>query len=133
MTPERLDAIEALCEAATPGPWQARGESTSAGGINILTSGLNPDGWEYVVAEVHGDAWDGIWRDKENAALIAAAPAAILELLAEVKRLQAELGNATKLLADLEPTIAYAMAHTWTASDIARFKTDRAIATGEGE
>lgn len=69
MTPDRLAELKRLCEAATPGPWEANMDQVWC------------DGW---LADVHRD---------ENAAFIAAARTALPGLIAEVERLTDELAE----------------------------------------
>ena len=89
-----IDELERLAEAATPGPWCDRGfggiQPESGGSLVAVTvtkGGCLPD---YV----------------ENSAYIAAAnPTAILELVAEVRRLQTAL-NTPQLTAAYAPYLA---------------------------
>lgn len=79
LTDADLDQLDALAEAATPGPWH----------YNPNGKGVEGDGW--VRASDRGHEFDVVtetyWR-KEDAAFIAAARLAIPALVAEVRRLR---------------------------------------------
>ena len=91
MTDERLAELEALCAAATPGPWTPSVDSDRG-----------------YVGEDYGRWWLPSFKeapfsvfsleDKEaqadrDAAFLCAARTAVPELLAEVRRLRAEMGG----------------------------------------
>lgn len=102
ITQEQLDKLEALTEAATPGPWYAHNtDDTSFMNVYaVTTSPIEPD-FQYDNEATHeevvavtlfqypriachkADRWD------EDAAFIAAARNTMPQLLAEVRRLQA--------------------------------------------
>ena len=89
MTPERIEALRALCEAATPGPWTVqKGESPCAcPGDGIMAHGM-------VVATVWDEDGDPLSCDSEpDATFIAAARTVVPVLLGEVERLQEELAS----------------------------------------
>lgn len=95
-----IENLERLAKVATPGPW--RGDRTDGTVKYDIVAGDYPNG-EYTVV-CHGDngnARDGGYgfTSAENEAYaLAANPAAVLELIAEVRRLREDL-QATKLLA----------------------------------
>lgn len=91
-----IEKLEALAKAATPGPW--RGDRIDGTVKYDIVAGDYPNG-EYTVV-CHGDngnASDGGYgftsAENEEYAL-AANPAAILELIAEVRRLREYAGKA---------------------------------------
>ncbi|MFM0141758.1 hypothetical protein [Paraburkholderia sp. RL18-085-BIA-A] len=85
-----IDALEALAKAATPGPW--RGDRIDGTVKYDIVSGDYPNG-EYAVV-CHGDngnACDGGYgftSGENEAYALAANPAAILALIAEVRSLR---------------------------------------------
>ena len=72
MTQAELDALKALADAATPGPWATGDE----------------DGMIYVGNEFDSDTVAYCGQSLDDAAFIAAARAAVPALIAEVERLQ---------------------------------------------
>lgn len=77
--PIDLDALEALAQAATPGPWywQKNNEALCAGSDIVLSSGYAPSTYDQVAGEPPSN---------EDAAFIAALnPAATLDLIAELR------------------------------------------------
>lgn len=93
MTDDELAAIEARCEAATPGPWR------HSGGYGYI---LGDFGTSYKVAQLGGTVANPgmIARDdsylKADTAFIANARTDVPALIAEVKRLRAMLGENVK-------------------------------------
>jgi hypothetical protein len=77
-----LDAIEARANAATEGPWVA-----------------HPDGLVWTERPIPGDPVSGS-TEVEDAEFIAAARADVPALVAEVRRLRAELEQARQIAAD---------------------------------
>ena len=84
MTAERIAELEALCNAATPGPWiweSSRGDRvrlwTKPSGDFVVEIGRKPGGWTY---------FD---MTEDDAGFIAHARTALPELLAQVRRLRA--------------------------------------------
>jgi len=76
MTDAELTALEAAAKAATPGPWYAY-----SGGSIV---------WEQT-HEIHSDVCDcGDKRPKDTAFIAAANPAAVLDLIAELRQARAE-------------------------------------------
>ena len=93
MTNAELDAIEARCAKATPGPWR-RLPSTTRGrftfGANEIIFKSGQPGHRKVVGWSGFDQADGTKGQKtKNAIFIAHAPTDIAALLAEVRRLRA--------------------------------------------
>ena len=87
MTQQELDALKALADAATPGPWEVEHHS------GILVDGVPSTcavltSQEYDMASF-GDDLQGYF----DAAFIAAARAAVPALIAEVERLREELDD----------------------------------------
>ena len=80
-----LEEIEALCEKATPGPWE------TDGGNVVRTMALEDDDGDtgVDVCEVlhHGEGWDG------TAVFLAACRTAVPALLARVKAAEARTGD----------------------------------------
>ena len=83
MTPEQLDALEAVAKAATPGPWS--GDRADAPAASWEVWGHDGSDYENFIADCRtGGA---------NAAHIATFdPPQVLALIAEIRRLQGELG-----------------------------------------
>lgn len=77
MTDTELDEIDALADAATPGPWQALGLMQPAPNYAVIGGGSIPTQVAVVT--------------RENAAFIAAARTALPALIAEVRRLSREV------------------------------------------
>lgn len=83
MTPEQLNELERLANAATPGPWRVCHDEPHI----VIDSRFgvdDPDGG--IVAECGGKAFHSPFP--ENAAFIAAARDAVPYLIAEVRRLE---------------------------------------------
>ena len=80
MTEAELDRIEQLCNAATPGPWKSfiEGRDHESGSSFIRTMG--PD------IELSG-------ASDSDQDFIASARQDVIDLVAEVRRLRAELGS----------------------------------------
>jgi hypothetical protein len=85
MEQQRLDAIKARAEAATPGPWIAKTNRHPQ---------CNGEPWGWISGAKENTTWSGR-RGKANAEFIAHARTDIPDLIAEVERLEAEL-EATK-------------------------------------
>ena len=77
---ERLKEIEALAEAATPGPWSLRRYGGKP--LNIVHQMQNGPPWRQVVDSA------GKCQFESDAEYIIAAAAAVPELIAEVRRLR---------------------------------------------
>lgn len=95
MTDDDLARIEALCEAATPGPWTVdKKEDTE------------PNGWTHRWHWIREVAYDGPsynynidgFARREDADFIAESRTAVPALVAEVRRLRAELAEANAML-----------------------------------
>ena len=86
MTQQELDALKALADAATPGPW----ESELTGGCYTVWGKADAMGYDGIVTT---DYLNPRLDDSSNAAFIAAARAAVPALLAEVERLREELDD----------------------------------------
>jgi predicted phage gp36 major capsid-like protein len=85
VTPERIAKLRALCEAATPGPWERLdldGAPTPRVGYRIVSGGIERS---HIAAE-----------SRKDAALIAAARSALPEALAEIERLTKERDEAIR-------------------------------------
>ena len=79
MTPERLNELEALCDAATPGPWFEWFALNEREGDISTTEDGKDDGYAVVV---------GTWfQGDQDRAFIAAARTALPELIARVREL----------------------------------------------
>ena len=86
MTDAELDALERLAKEATPGPWNSVGQCVA-------------DSNRYVLANCNTNFSKG--QVVSNAAFIGAAnPAAILELIAELRQARAERDCLAKYIAD---------------------------------
>lgn len=81
MTQKELDAIKALANAATYGPWEYDSSSD-----NIQTSD-----YQYTIGHVRG--YGGNTDMESNAQFIASARTDIPALVAEIERLRKELAN----------------------------------------
>ena len=105
LTDERLAEIEARCNAATPGPWTLMPEMCGPDGQGVYEeSGLG------IICEV-GDPYPrGDNHPQENMEFIAAARADVPDLLAEVRRLRALVGEPA-------PTVRWADSTEWRESD----------------
>src|SRR5687768_15286619 len=94
MTGERLAELERLCEAATPGPWYAPEQlGGHVWGDRALGQQSNEILYHHKVADCTYHADGGFEQRGQNAAFIAAARTALPELIAEVRRLWAEVVN----------------------------------------
>ncbi len=82
MTDDRLKEIEALVEAATPGPWETDSNET---GVPCILIGGEPwwPPWAYLTIPNH--------ERKATISFIARSREIVPELLAEVRRLRATL------------------------------------------
>jgi len=94
MTDEELARIEALANAAAPGPWEIRTHDE-------LYAVKGQAGW---VASMDADTSSA---DAANAFFIAAARDAVPALVAEVRRLRAAAAVAMDAMRD-EPDVAFA-------------------------
>lgn len=99
MTEEELAAIETRCDAATRGPWllDDSGDIYSAGGTYTKydREGYLHTEWNGAICIVDSGVYPP-WGD--DAAFIAHAREDIPALIAEVRRLQAEIAEASDLL-----------------------------------
>lgn len=88
ITDKKLAELEALAMAATPGPWRALPNPDWSGGVWAITA--NPEhNWIQAINAGLAKA-----ASKKNALFIAATdPDAVLSLVAEVKRLRAEVSS----------------------------------------
>jgi hypothetical protein len=77
MTQQELDALKALADAATPGPWEEVAES----GEWWMTTATDEDGSLYVIPDTAN-------MNQADVDFIAASRTAVPALLAEVERLQ---------------------------------------------
>ena len=82
MTQQELDALKALADAATPGPW----EHSRAYNSSYVQFYSETEKRLLLVANVAETSWLNS-DDQANAAFIAAAREAVPALLAEVERL----------------------------------------------
>jgi len=97
-----IEGIRARRAAITPGPWQSELE-----GDRFTVWSQNAWTWQEVVSTDH---LNPSTRDAENAKFIAAAPADIDALLAEVERLRT---IAATVAADLRREMDDAMSNEW--------------------
>jgi hypothetical protein len=97
-TPLDLDALEALCQAATPGTWEAK---------NIPYRhdvGPPSDMWDvYCEYQGPGNGWYGVCDnyDEPTAQFVAASRTALPALLAECRRLRAENERDRQIVSDV--------------------------------
>lgn len=103
MDSKRLDELEALCAAATPGPWRSTwSDPPNESDLDeTIVESMAPDLPRPVDRFVVGSLWyDGPHTgcSEPNAALIAESRTAIPELCAEVRRLRAQVS-------ELEPAL----------------------------
>lgn len=85
MSDEELDRLERLADGATPGPWDDRHRGCLR--IPIIAPHPARDADWRLIADVRSAG-----REREaNAAFIAAARTAVPELIAEVRRLRAQI------------------------------------------
>jgi len=92
MTDEELKHLEALCAKASPGPWLEENCDIDPGPTLSADIRINADG----LMRMHLSAYESEVRQLfENAAFIAAARTALPAALAEIRRLQTELAEAS--------------------------------------
>jgi hypothetical protein len=84
MTTLDLDALEALCNAATPGPWQMLTDDLLNGELIKWIATVEDDGTNGATVLCDGDV------EHNNLLFIAASRAALPALIAECRRLQSE-------------------------------------------
>jgi hypothetical protein len=80
--PLDLDALQALCDAATPGPWMFEKELATVDSYGVETVDQDPISGQAIFYARGGCA------SQENAAFVAAAREAVPQLIAEVRRLR---------------------------------------------
>lgn len=90
LTPERLDELDALANAATKGPWEWSMYATTP---YSLQWSIQPG---VLIADGLDGTPDGDEIDRANAAFIAASREAVPALTAEVRRLRGELAEAKR-------------------------------------
>lgn len=83
MTPKRIAELRALCEAATPGPWETVGTEIDAPTEEVVTADCAPCGWS-------GCSGARVEVSGANADFIVQARTALPEALDEIERLQGE-------------------------------------------
>lgn len=91
MTPERLAEITACADAAERGPWEAM----NAGDNGTSTFIDGPEG-DVLIRDWRGNGYmseEYVWIKKPNAVFITKAREYVPELVAEVRRLRAALGE----------------------------------------
>lgn len=109
----KLEEIEAMLEAATPGPWKWRKDKS---GDPYLLESLHKEPNKFAEkGYIHPDVlrinqysvgWDGydfdidFNKDDHDARLIAAAPTIIKELVEQVRKLQRELDRAYNIIGE---------------------------------
>ena len=82
MTPERLNELQALCDAASPAPWGTVENSVPSPAILLQFEWNEADQeWDRNVGKING---------VPDAAFIAAARTALPELIARVRELEAD-------------------------------------------
>lgn len=81
-----LDALQALCDAATPGPWEAH---TSSRACEYLPKVMSHDGCEEIA--YFPETSDFRRGENHNCALVAAARTAMPALIEEVRALRAKV------------------------------------------
>ena len=88
LTPEQLDVDQALCDAASTGPWKAHGESEVGKNWLIASVGEDADGCDHFVStdKVCTSEYDG--SADTDAKFIAAARTGWPAAIAEVRRLR---------------------------------------------
>jgi len=111
--PLDLDAIQARANAATPGPWYFQPEY----GPEFIAAEVR--GYEHGIGNLEFGAGSQARADRE---FVIAAREAVPALLAEVRRLTAELAR----YVGHEPTIAEEMAHLSSCLDAVHAVCDRA-------
>lgn len=90
---ERLDELQRLADAATPGPWETDGGAVVETADPIVDTPYGPSAADVYEVLHYGE--DGAKHHCPTAKFIAAARTAIPYLLAEVRRLQAEVHELT--------------------------------------
>jgi len=99
MTKEELEGIKTTWAAATPGPWCSEIDEDCPDDVRVCYVAKNSERCEWCIA-LSGDCIEGsngLWtpetlaRWRADAKAIAAAPAHIAKLVAEVERLQKQL------------------------------------------
>lgn len=109
-----IDELERLAKLATPGPWNSKyvGTAYPLDRYVYKPESLREPGKSMVVArcEAYLETADPPYRDAPDAHFIAAAnPAAILELVETVKRLQAENAELTQAKRNLSSLLDRAL------------------------
>ena len=96
MTIEKLEAIEAREQAATPGPWEKSFLSEDYGAGYCMTTFFvkQPDGNLYRIGSA--DTSEKYIEENSNAEFVAHARPDVPALIAEVKRLNAEVERMTR-------------------------------------
>ena len=101
MTPERLNELQALCDAASPAPWGTVENSVPSPAILLQFEWNEADQeWDRNVGKING---------VPDAAFIAAARTALPELIARVRELEASFG--IRWAADMRAIKAWQAAH----------------------
>ena len=102
MNEERLAELEALCEAATPGPW----ERVDVHGVPLgIGTEQQPGGKSRVYRMIvnvlrKGDKDRDLPRLRGDANFIATARTALPEALAEIRRLQGQIAKMNDAMGD---------------------------------
>ena len=91
MTPERIAELEAVCEAATPGPWEFDPEEQGGGYYGLLKADGGPLRVHVMFHSLDFFGKGEILNAENDAAFIATARTALTEALAEIRRLQGKL------------------------------------------
>lgn len=107
-SPLDLPALEALCEAATPGPWYAMDDpapSRADHGYRVLARTTRTDGRNvYGLREAMAIPGKGVvWNSDADAEFIAAARTALPALIAEVRGLRAQAERYRRTLRWIAP------------------------------
>jgi hypothetical protein len=113
LTPERIAELQALCEAATPGPWNTTHDiddlarDVIAGEVEIVDGNIRKADWIAEFDRQDGDEDEEVVKgwNRDNAAFCAAArtalPDALADLVAareEIEALSCEVANRPKAL-----------------------------------
>jgi len=90
ITDEYLDRLQAICDAATAGPWDG---VISTGCVRYLGRPMESRGLQHgdYIAAAHGGGDDDPGRDVNNAEFIAESRTALPLLVAEIRRLKGML------------------------------------------
>lgn len=91
MTPERLAEIAACADAAERGPWEVMN-----GGDNRTATFIDGPEGDVLIRDWRGNGYmseEYVWVEEPNAVFIAKAREYVPELVAEVRRLRAALGE----------------------------------------